>query len=80
MLFELVSELKQKNSFQITVSQMVIPAAAKPKILRDLDINRAALLPEVESAAKYIMSKLVPIEGGVEQEIAKRPRLLKKRA
>jgi hypothetical protein len=80
LLFELVSELKQKNSFQITVSQMVIPAAAKPKILRDLDINRAALLPEVESAAKYIMSKLVPIEGGVEQEIAKRPRLLKKRA
>lgn len=82
LLFGLVSELKKTNPYQIRVSQMTIPASAKPKILRDLDhvnINRAALFPEVESAAKYIMSKLVPVEGGGEQEAAKTPKIQKKR-
>ena len=73
LLFGLISELKKSNRFGMKVSRMTIPAAAKPKILRDLDrvnINRAALFPEVESAAKYIMSKLVPVEGGAEQDAA----------
>lgn len=81
LLFGLVSELKKNNPYQIRVSQMTIPASAKPKILRDLDlvnINRAALFPEVESAAKYIMSKLVPVEGGGEQEATKKPKISRK--
>jgi len=83
LLFGLVSELKQTNPYQIRVSQLTIPASAKLKILRDLDrvnINRAALFPEVESAAKYIMSKLVPVEGGAEQDSKKAPKVRKKRA
>lgn len=80
LLFGLISELAKINRFGMNVSQMTIPASAKPKILRDLDrvnINRATLFPEVESAAKYIMSKLVPVEGGAEHAVAKvavRPR------
>lgn len=66
LLFGLPKELKPSNAFDIDVARMVVPAEAKTRILRDLDrvnINRAALFPEVESAAKYIMSKLVPAPG-----------------
>ncbi|MFZ2980834.1 MAG: FRG domain-containing protein [Sphingobium sp.] len=73
LLFGLVSELKPRNPFAMKVSRITIPASAKPKILRDLDrvnINRATLFPEVESAAKYIMGKLVPVEGGSENGTA----------
>lgn len=83
LIFGLVSELKKTNPYQIQVSQMTIPASAKPNILRDLDrvnINRAALFPEVESAAKYIMSKLVPVEGGTEQDAAKERKIQKRRS
>jgi hypothetical protein len=80
LLFGLTSELLKINAFGMNVSKITIPASAKPQILRDLDrvnINRATLFPEVESAAKYIMSKLVPVEGGAEHEslkVASRPR------
>jgi hypothetical protein len=70
LLFGLIAELAPDNRFGIEVSQMIIPAKAKPRLLRDLDrvnINRAALFPEVESAARYIMSKLVPVEGEDEE-------------
>jgi hypothetical protein len=65
------------NDFAIQVSKITIPKSAKPGILRDLDrvnINRASLFPEVESAAKYIMSKLVPVESGNGDEATSKPR------
>lgn len=70
LLFGLTSELQADNMEKIGVSEVRIPAASKAAILRELDrvnINRASLFPEVESAAKYIMSKLVPVEGGAEK-------------
>ena len=71
LLFGLTSTLNIDNPFKITVSNLIVPAKAKANILRELDrinVNRAALFPEVESAAKYIMSKLVPVEGDQEVE------------
>jgi hypothetical protein len=38
-----------------------VPASAKPALLEELDrinINAGTLFPEIESAAKYIMSKI----------------------
>ncbi len=83
LLFGLTSELKAENDFDVQVSKITIPKSAKAGILRDLDrvnINRAALFPEVESAAKYIMSKLVPLENGDGEESAPHPRLVVKRS
>ncbi len=80
LLFGLVAELEPNNGFGIEMAQLIIPAKAKGRILRDLDrvnINRAALFPEVESAARYIMSKLVPIEGGDEETDGARTRARK---
>lgn len=69
LLFGLPTKLEPDNGLDIEVTSMTVPASAKAQILKDLDrvnINRAALFPEVESAAKYIMSKLVPVPGSTE--------------
>jgi len=43
------------------VSRTKVPASAKKNLLDELDginINASTLFPEIESAAKYIMSKI----------------------
>lgn len=63
-LFGLPSEIEKDNQFDIRTYRTPIPPSVKSQIVRDLDklnINESSLFPEVESAAKYIMSKLVPV-------------------
>ncbi len=64
MIFGLKSSLEDVNKYDITISRTKIPAAAKKNLLSELDsinINESVLFPEIESAAKYIMSKIPPI-------------------
>jgi FRG domain len=64
LIFGLKSTLDDDNSFGIRVSRIRVPAAAKGNLLTELDrvnINGSSLFPEIESAAKYIMSKIPPI-------------------
>jgi hypothetical protein len=56
--------LEDSNSFEIEVFRAKVPASAKKDLLKELDsinINASTLFPEIESAAKYIMSKITPI-------------------
>jgi hypothetical protein len=65
LIFGLIKELEDENEFGIIVKRFIIPASAKQNIMRDLDminINASSLFPEMESAAKYIMSKIIPLE------------------
>jgi FRG domain-containing protein len=65
LIFGLRSTLDENNSFGIRISRMKIPALAKRNLLMELDrvnINGGSLFPEIESAAKYIMSKIPPID------------------
>lgn len=64
LIFGLRSSLEESNKFGIEIVRTKVPACAKKILLRELDginINASALFPEVESAAKYIMSKIPPI-------------------
>lgn len=63
-LFGLPSEIKLDDEFGIKTYRTPIPAKVKSQIMKGLDrlnINDSSLFPEIESAAKYIMSKLVPV-------------------
>ena len=69
LLFGLESELKDDNNSGIRVNRIDIPASAKKQLLNELDsinINESALYPEIESAARYIMSKITPLAGDFE--------------
>jgi len=60
-IFGLTSSLEDLNTFGIKIARMKVPASAKQKLLDELDsinINASTLFPEIESAAKYIMSKI----------------------
>jgi hypothetical protein len=64
LIFGLRSSLQDSNQFGIEITRTKVPASAKQKLLEELDginINASTLFPEVESAAKYIMSKIPPI-------------------
>jgi FRG domain len=64
LIFGLRSELRDDNEFGIEVFRTKVPAGAKRAILDELDginINASTLFPEIESAAKYIMSKITPV-------------------
>lgn len=61
LLFGLTTSLDDDNSFDITVERTTLPAASKPKLLRSLDrfnVNASTLFPEIESATKYLISKI----------------------
>jgi FRG domain len=64
LIFGLRSELRDDNEFGIEVFRTKVPAGAKRASLDELDginINASTLFPEIESAAKYIMSKITPV-------------------
>lgn len=64
-IFGLRSLLSERNRFGIRISRTRIPASAKEPLLRELDsinINSSTLFPEIESAAKYIISKIPPTD------------------
>lgn len=66
LLFGLPIELIANNNFGIDIVRTPIPAAAKARFLRQLDlinINESSLFPEIERAALYIMAKLTPVPG-----------------
>jgi hypothetical protein len=83
LLFGLVTEaLQNENEAKITIVRLRIKAGSKRQILNDLDrvnINRRSLFPEIESAAKYIMTKLppAPSESGTATRVRPRPSLFK---
>jgi hypothetical protein len=61
LIFGFQSSLTDGNAFGITIARTRVPAAAKQNLLEELDninINASTLFPEIESAAKYIMSKI----------------------
>jgi hypothetical protein len=61
LIFGLQTSLKDGNKFGIEVFRTKVPASAKKKLLDELDginINASTLFPEIDSAAKYIMSKI----------------------
>jgi hypothetical protein len=63
-IFGLRSELRENNGFGIQIFRTKVSADAKQGILNELDginINASTLFPEIESAAKYIMSKITPV-------------------
>jgi hypothetical protein len=60
-IFGLQSLLEDPNGFGIKILKRRVPASAKKGLLDELDsinINASTLFPEIESAAKYIMSKI----------------------
>lgn len=64
LLFGLPTVLEDSNEFGIVINRWKIPQKNKALILAQLDkisINTSTLFPEIESAAKYIMSKLTPL-------------------
>lgn len=65
LLFGLTSTLEEDNKFGIKISRMPIAAHDKRVILEQLDkinINASTLFPEIDFAAKHIMSKLSPLQ------------------
>jgi FRG domain len=61
LIFGLRTILQDANDFGIRVVRTKVPASAKKNLLDELDginINASALFPEIESATKYIMSKI----------------------
>jgi hypothetical protein len=61
LIFGLRSTLGITNNLGIKISSVPIRASAKQGLLDELDsinINASTLFPEIESAAKYIMSKI----------------------
>ncbi|MCJ2142307.1 FRG domain-containing protein [Methylobacterium sp. E-066] len=60
-LFGLKTSLADDNDFGIRIKRVPVPARNKHAIRRELDqinINGSTLFPEIESAAKYILSKI----------------------
>jgi hypothetical protein len=67
LIFGLRSVLEVSNNFGMMIEKIKVPAAAKGNLLKELDginINESTLFPEIEFAAKYIMSK-IPITNEV---------------
>jgi hypothetical protein len=65
LIFGLRTTLQDANDFGIQVVRTKVPASAKKKLLDELDginIHANALFPEIESATKYIMSKIPPLD------------------
>lgn len=61
LIFGLKTLLDDENDFDIEITRTKVLASAKKKLLNELDginINGGSLFPEIESAAKYIMSKI----------------------
>ncbi len=51
------------DEHEIRVTRMIVPADLKTPLTKELDllnINGSSMFPEIESAAKYIMGKLIP--------------------
>jgi hypothetical protein len=70
LIFGLRSSLQDSNRFEIRIVRTTVPFSSKKKILSELDsinINESALFPEIESAARYIMSK-IPISNETEEK------------
>jgi hypothetical protein len=64
LIFGLRSNLEDSNEWGIEITRTTVPASFKKDLLHELDginINGGALFPEIESAAKYIISK-IPIQ------------------
>jgi len=65
LIFGLRTLLRDDNEFGIEIVRTKVPASAKQDLLAELDginINASSLFPEIESVAKYIISKIPPIE------------------
>lgn len=63
LVFGLKTSLEDNNSSGFNITRTSIPAASKRKIRDSLDrigINPSTMFPEIESAARYIMSKVTP--------------------
>jgi hypothetical protein len=63
LLFGLDTKLEDENRYGFRIVRIGVPADAKPKIRESLDkigINESTMFPEIESAARYIMSKVTP--------------------
>jgi len=70
LIFGLKTVLPEKNHFAVDIRKIKVPADTKKHILTELDginINSSTLFPEIESAAKYIMSKITPVNEDFEQ-------------
>ncbi len=70
LIFGLRTSLEDSNGFEIEIVRTKVAASAKNKLLDELDsinINASTLFPEIESAAKYIMSKIPPISDADEK-------------
>jgi hypothetical protein len=64
LIFGLKTSLEESNEFEIEMFRTKVAASAKNQLLNELDsinINASTLFPEIESAAKYIMSKIPPL-------------------
>jgi hypothetical protein len=64
LLFGLAPKLEYSNDFGISLKRIAIPASAKRRLLAELDeinINESSMFPEIESTARYIMSKITPL-------------------
>lgn len=69
LLFGLNTKLDDENNFGYKIRRMTVPAKAKAKIKDSLDkigINESTMFPEIDSAARYIMSKVTPAAGAEE--------------
>ena len=63
LIFGLRTILSENNNSGIQVIRHAVPADSKKNILNELDtinINASSLFPEIEAAAKYIISKIPP--------------------
>jgi hypothetical protein len=69
LVFGLKVSLRDDNDRGLTIDRTPVPADRKVELLRSLDkigINSSTMFPEVETAAKYLTSKVLP---EVEEEV-----------
>jgi hypothetical protein len=63
LLFGLTTELREDNQRDIAISRLRISGSAKEEILKELDrlnVNEVSLFPEIDHAANYIKSQVLP--------------------
>lgn len=63
LLFGLTTKIHDSSSGDYRIVRTTIPSAAKKKIKESLDkigINESTMFPEIEAAARYVMSKVTP--------------------
>lgn len=63
LLFGLDTKLPDENAYDLTIMRTPVPANAKARIKTSLDkigINESTMFPEIDSAARYVMSKVTP--------------------